>query len=180
MDQQLVEIHSKLGITNQHLEKNKLKLQRQPALTNLEIVDINFEGKPFILHSTAANAWRDMVNAAEKEQIILKPFSGFRSYVHQMNLIERHLKNGRALESILTHVAIPGFSEHHSGLAVDVHADGNAVLEEAFELTKEFNWLQQNAERFHFYLSYPRGNNQGIIYEPWHWYYLGNDKPINL
>lgn len=171
MEQILIDGHSKLGITRAHIEANKLKFQKQPNLSSLEIVDLDFEGKPFILHSTAALAWREMVSAAEKEKVFIKPFSGFRSYKHQVNLIERHLKNGRAIESILTHIAIPGYSEHHTGLAVDVHADGNSVLEEAFELTREFEWLRQNASRYKFHLSYPRGNDQGIIYEPWHWYY---------
>ena len=171
MDQQLIEIHGNLGITKEHIQANKLKFQPQPILSSLEVVDIDFEGKPFILHSAAAKRWRQMVLDAEKEKIFLKPFSGFRSYIYQMHLIDRRLKNGRALEDILTHVAIPGFSEHHSGLAVDIHADGKEVLEEEFELTDEFKWLKDNASRFDFYLSYPRDNNQGIIYEPWHWLY---------
>lgn len=115
-----------------------------------------------------------MKDVAQEDQVRLKPFSGFRSYLHQKSLIERHLKNGRQIESILTHIAIPGFSEHHSGLAVDIHADGVNTLEEEFELTKEFLWLkEENAARFEFRLSYPRNNDQGIIYEPWHWYYTG-------
>jgi D-alanyl-D-alanine carboxypeptidase len=114
-----------------------------------------------------------MRDVAREDHIQIKPFSGFRSYLHQKSLIERHLKNGRSIESVLTHVAIPGFSEHHSGLAVDIHTDGKNILEEEFELTKEFLWLKKNASRFEFRLSYPRDNNQGIIYEPWHWYYAG-------
>lgn len=169
MYQLLNEIYAKLGITDAHLKLNKLKFQRQPTLSDLEVVKIDFEGKPFILLGSAAKAWSEMSAAAEKEAVILRPFSGFRSYLHQMVLIERHLKIERELEEILTQIAIPGFSEHHSGLAVDVHADGKNVLDEDFELTSEFKWLQKNASRFNFYLSYPRGNDQGIIYEPWHW-----------
>jgi D-alanyl-D-alanine carboxypeptidase len=56
---------------------------------------------------------------------------------------------------------------------VDIHADGKNVLEEEFEQTPEFLWLTQNASRFEFRMSYPRNNDQGIIYEPWHWYYSG-------
>ncbi|MGE0633153.1 MAG: D-alanyl-D-alanine carboxypeptidase family protein [Pseudobdellovibrionaceae bacterium] len=174
MDKLLLDIYQSLGISETHLKENKLKFQRQPGLNSLEIVEIDFEGKPFILQSPAAKAWRAMKDIAHKDQIHLKPFSGFRSYLHQKSLIERHLKNGRAIESILTHIAIPGFSEHHSGLAVDVHAEGKNVLEEEFEQTKEFLWLNENASRFEFRLSYPKDNDQGIIYEPWHWYYTGS------
>lgn len=174
MNKLLIDIHQILGISEVHLKENKLKFQTQPDLNLLEIVEIDFEGKPFILQTSAARAWRAMKEAAQKDQIQLKPFSGFRSYLHQKSLIERHLKNGRLIESILTHIAIPGFSEHHSGLAVDIHADdGKNILEEEFEQTQEFLWLKQNASRFEFRMSYPRDNDQGIIYEPWHWYYSG-------
>jgi D-alanyl-D-alanine carboxypeptidase len=174
MDKLLVDIHQSLGISEIHINANKLKFQPQPNLDSLKIVDIDFEGKPFILQISAAKAWHSMKDAAQKDQIQLKPFSGFRSYLHQKSLIERHLKNGRVIEDILTHIAIPGFSEHHSGLAVDIHADGKNTLEEEFEQTKEFLWLTENASRFEFRLSYPRNNDHGIIYEPWHWYYSGN------
>lgn len=173
MDKLLIDIHQSLGISETHLNANKLKFQSQPDLNSLDVVEIDFEGKPFIMQASAATAWRAMKGAAEKDQIQLKPFSGFRSYLHQKSLIERHLKNGRLIENILTHIAIPGFSEHHSGLAVDVHANGRNILEEEFEQAEEFRWLRQNASRFEFRLSYPRDNDQGIIYEPWHWYYTG-------
>ena len=143
MDKLLIEIHQSLGISEIHLKANKLKFQLQPDSALLEIVEIDFEGKPFILQASAAKAWRKMKDFA------------------------------RQIESILTQIAIPGFSEHHSGLAVDIHADGINTLEEEFELTQEFLWLKENASRFDFRLSYPRDNDQGIIYEPWHWYYTG-------
>lgn len=174
MDKALLEIHDALGITEQHLSSNRLSIHQQPRLEELQVVDIDFEGKPFILTSSAAQAWLDMKATAQSEQITLMPFSGFRSYLHQKNLIERHLRNGRKIEDILTHIAIPGFSEHHSGRAIDIHTSGRAVLEEEFEATDAFDWLTKNASRFHFRLSYPRANPQGIIYEPWHWFYIGN------
>ncbi len=174
MNNQLPEIHRKLGIKDQHLAANKLTLQPQPDLRNLEVVDIDFEGKPFVLLESAANAWRKMIEEALREDIVLKPFSGFRSHIHQMRLIERQLNNGRTLESIFRHIAIPGYSEHHSGRAVDIHAEGKNLLEEDFELTQEFKWLAENAQRFEYQMSYPRDNDQGIIYEPWHWYYFGS------
>lgn len=173
MNPLLQSIHQQLGISASHIERCRLDRHEQPALAFLEVVDIDFEGRPFILVQAAANGWRSMVDSAKEDHIFLKPFSGFRSYIHQKNLIEKNLKLGRLLEEILTQIAIPGYSEHHSGRAVDVHADGRGVLEEAFETTEEFKWLTTNAARFHFRLSYPRSNPQGIIYEPWHWFYTG-------
>lgn len=175
MEASLSKIHELLGITSRDLEANKLPFHPQPSLDQLKVVDIDFEGKPFILHSKASNAWLNMKAAAAKENINLQPFSGFRSYLHQKRLIENHLKNGRPIEAILTHIAIPGFSEHHSGYAIDIHADGKPILEETFEQSEEFNWLAKNAVRFGFHLSYPRSNQLGIIYEPWHWFFVGQD-----
>jgi D-alanyl-D-alanine carboxypeptidase len=174
MEKILIEIHEKLGINQLHLESTKLKLNPQPELHMLEVVDIDFEGKPFILLSSTAKAWRAMVEDAKRDQITLKPFSGFRSYTHQMGLIQRRLNEGRELTKVLTHIAIPGFSEHHTGRAIDIHAEGHPILEEEFELTPEFQWLSKNAGKYQFRLSYPRDNDQGIIFEPWHWFYVGN------
>ena len=91
-------------------------------------------------------------------------------------MIERNLKNCQVIEEILSHIAIPGFSEHHSRLADDIHADGINTLEEEFEPTKEFIWLKENASLFEFRLSYPRNNDQGNIYEPCHWYYSNSSE----
>jgi hypothetical protein len=49
-----------------------------------------------------------------------------------------------------------------------------AIIEEEFEHSQAFQWLIQNAHKFGFRLSYPRGNKFGIAYEPWHWFYEGN------
>lgn len=174
LNQLLNDLYDALGINDSHLSGNRLPFYAQPQLEELEVVDIDCDGKPFILTSSTAQAWRKMKAAAQADGITLLPFSGFRSFVYQKNLIERRLKDGRQLEKILTHVAIPGFSEHHSGRAIDIHAPGRPLLEEEFELTDSFAWLTDNAYKFNFRLSYPRGNDLGIIYEPWHWFYEGN------
>ncbi len=74
MDKILVEIHESLGITEQHILANRLTFQKQPPLEELEVVDIDFEGKSFILISSAAEAWRKMQKAAEKDQIFFETF----------------------------------------------------------------------------------------------------------
>lgn len=173
MDSLLKSIHDELGISSNLLAKNRLAFCEQAQLNELEVVEIDYEGKPFLLSTPVAQAWRDLRAAAERDGILLRPYSGFRSYLYQKTLIEKHLKNGRALESILTHIAIPGFSEHHTGRAIDICPDGRFILDEDFEKTDAFAWLMKNADRFKFRLSYPRNNNTGIIYEPWHWYFVG-------
>ena len=76
---------------------------------------------------------------------------------------------GQKLEEILKVNVLPGFSEHHTGFAIDLTSKGEVVLEEEFEKSDAFYWLVKNANQFGFYLSYPRNNSTGVIYEPWHW-----------
>jgi D-alanyl-D-alanine carboxypeptidase len=86
-----------------------------------------------------------------------------------MNLIKQELGKGKSLELILKQTAIPGFSEHHGGCAVDICTEGKFYLSEEFEKSEAFAWLRENARRYSFKMSYPRDNKKGIIYEPWHW-----------
>lgn len=63
----------------------------------------------------------------------------------------------------------PGFSEHHTGRAIDLSTPGSRCLDVAFEQTPAFAWLRAHAADFGYYLSYPVGNPAGYHYEPWHW-----------
>ena len=107
MDGQLEGIYKQLGITSDHIFKYKLDRCKQPLLTDLEIVDIDHEGKPFVLLSSAAPPWKDMYKTAHSDGVFIEPFSGFRSYIYQKQLIARKLKQGKALEIIITETAIP-------------------------------------------------------------------------
>lgn len=168
---ELTQIFSDLGLQKRHLDSNKLEPTVQSSLSSLRVVDLDFEGKAFLLDAEAALAWNAMILESLKIGLQLRPYSGFRSMQYQQQLIKKHLANGRPLDDILNHIAIPGYSEHHTGCAVDVYVNTHAKLEEEFENTAEFKWLSQNAERFGFSLSYPRNNTKGIAYEPWHWFY---------
>jgi D-alanyl-D-alanine carboxypeptidase len=85
------------------------------------------------------------------------------------------LASGKALEEILRYVAAPGFSEHHTGRALDVGSPEHSDLDEEFGDTVAFSWLQENGARFGFRLTYPRSNRHGIAYEPWHWCWSDGD-----
>ena len=68
------------------------------------------------------------------------------------------------------------FSEHHTWYAIDI-GDGQVPatnLSEKFEQTPAFRWLENNAAKYSFELSFPPNNPQGISYEPWHWRYVGD------
>ena len=121
----------------------------------------------------AARAWFDMKAAAASCGIELEAVSAFRSVKYQAGIIRRKLKAGQNIEKILKVSAAPGYSEHHTGRAVDVTAPGFTVLEEEFENSAAFSWLMNHAQEFRFRLSFPRGNRHQIAYEPWHWYYNG-------
>ena len=94
-------------------------------------------------------------------------------HAYQLGIIERKRARGLTLDAILKVNAAPGFSEHHSGRALDIGTPGEPAAEESFEHTAAFAWLQQHAAAFGFRLSYPRDNPHGIVYEPWHWYFTG-------
>jgi D-alanyl-D-alanine carboxypeptidase len=127
------------------------------------------DGRPMFMAPAAAIAWCSMQTSARVEGIMLESISTFRSIAHQRALVERKLARGDAIDQVFAVNAVPGYSEHHSGRAIDIGTPGCPALDEAFENTPAFAWLQQHAERFGFRLSYPRDNRHGVIYEPWHW-----------
>lgn len=126
-------------------------------------------GRPLWLVPPAARAWHQLQRAAAFSGIALDAISGFRSYAHQTGIFRRKLQRGQTLDDILRVNTAPGFSEHHSGRALDIGCPGEPPAETSFERTAAFAWLRDNAPRFGFVLSYPRGNALGIDYEPWHW-----------
>lgn len=125
--------------------------------------------RPLWLTRAAAHAWRRMVAAALGDGIVLQAISGYRSHDYQLGIFRRKLARGQGVDEILQVNAAPGFSEHHSGRALDIGAPGEAPAEESFENSAAFGWLQAHAGECGFTMSYPRDNPHGIVYEPWHW-----------
>lgn len=115
-------------------------------------------GREVRLAVDAATAWSAMRTEAEREGVRLLLLSGFRSVERQAEIVRKKLAAGQTLADILRVNAYPGFSEHHTGRAVDIGSAECAHLTEAFESTREFTWLRQHAARFGFTLSYPRDN----------------------
>lgn len=127
--------------------------------------------RPLWLHPDAARAWARLHCAALRDGIVLEAISGYRSHDHQLGIFERKRARGQSVDEILTVNAAPGFSEHHSGRALDIGTPGEPPAEESFEHTAAFAWLRENAGDHSFVMSYPRDNPHGIVYEPWHWCY---------
>lgn len=129
--------------------------------------------RPLWLAAPAVRGWRQMQAVALADGIALEAISGYRSHAYQLGIFERKRARGLSLETILAVNAAPGFSEHHSGLALDIGTPDEPPAEESFEATAAFDWLSRHAADFGFHMSYPRDNPHGIVYEPWHWRFVG-------
>lgn len=170
-------IFAELGLAPEHAVRCGMPLQ--PECGNLVDIGKDVFGRPAQLEAATARAWQAMQDAAQQAGIVLQLVSAYRSYEYQKHLFQRKLARGTTLEQILQVNAAPGFSEHHSGRALDLATPGLPPLEESFEATEAFAWLQQHAGRFGFRLSFPRGNAFGVLYEPWHWYFEGGERAGN-
>lgn len=135
----------------------------------LQIIGQDVFGREVRLTHDAAKAWESISHASEQAGVRLLLLSGFRSIQRQAEIVKRKLDAGILFEEILQVSAYPGFSEHHTGRAIDIGSPHCEHFTESFEQTAEFTWLCEHASEFGFLLSYPRGNRHGISYEPWHW-----------
>jgi len=141
----------------------------QPEAVELVIAEVGDDGREHRLTPAAAADWRAMQAAARIDGVALRIASAFRSIERQAEIVRAKLARGLSLDAILEVSAPPGYSEHHTGRAVDVTTDGVRPLEIEFETTDAFRWLSRRAGEFGFLLSYPAGNGHGYAYEPWHW-----------
>lgn len=156
-----------LGVPQSYARMHRLHLQREPA--RLASIGMDIHGREQWLAPRAARAFATMRASASGDGIDLQVVSAFRSIEYQLGIIERKLARGLPIDEILRISAAPGYSEHHSGRALDLTTPGYTALEEEFDGSPAFAWLVRQAPRFGFALSYPRGNPHGIAYEPWHW-----------
>lgn len=127
------------------------------------------------MRKPAGDALEQLFAAAQKDGLKLKISSGYRSYSFQVNLYNHYVSvQGKAVAD--TQSARPGYSEHQTGLAVDVEpASRKCEVEECFGTTPEGQWIAANAYKYGFILRYPKDmqNITGYIYEPWHIRYVG-------
>ncbi len=87
----------------------------------------------------------------------------------QAELLRKKCAAGQKMGDILRVSAAPGFSEHHTGRAIDVNTPGCEPLEECFDRTAAFQWLTNHGAEFAFKMTYPMNNQFDLNYEPWHW-----------
>jgi len=130
------------------------------------------------LDKKVAEHYEKMYDAAKKDGVALTPCSGYRSYELQERNYNRKVEffesQGYSTEDAKVKAATiimpPGSSEHNLGYAMDI-----VCVEEWFEDTEEFKWLQKNAADYGFIMRYPKDKQDitKVIYEPWHWRYVG-------
>ena len=161
-------VHRELGIPPDYATTRGLALQVEATL--LIAAGHTPDGRELQLTPETWEAWQQLRTVAASERVPLQLLSGFRGVVRQTEIIRRKLGAGQRIDDILRVNAAPGYSEHHTGRAVDIGTPEAPPLEESFAGTAAFRWLETHASRFGFQLSYPRGNAQGIAFEPWHWY----------
>ncbi|HWR95465.1 MAG TPA: M15 family metallopeptidase [Arenimonas sp.] len=164
---------AELGIdAGEYVAESGLSPVAEPS--ELEFAGHDRYRRPLWLEYDTSKAWHRLRRAAAADGVAIDAISGFRSQHYQMGIFRRKMARGLRVADILTVNAAPGFSEHHSGRAIDIGTHGEPAAEESFERTPAFDWLQRQAGRFGFRLSFPRGNSHGIGYEPWHWYWTGD------
>ena len=168
---QAQKLQHELGLPAAYGRTHRLRLQPEPS--QLASIGPDVFGREQFLTPPAASALLSMISAAAADGIELQVVSAFRSVDYQAGLLRNKLEKGQSMEQVLRVSAAPGYSEHHSGRAVDLTTPDFPVLEESFADSTAFAWLSQHADAFGFRLSFPRGNRHGVAYEPWHWYYSG-------
>ena len=128
------------------------------------------------VHEKCKLAFDKMAQSALNNGIVLEIVSGYRSSKYQIEVFKHKFldKDNPTIEEFCKRIKVSapaGYSEHHTGLAIDINS-----VEDDFAGTKEAWWLEENAPKYGFELSFPRNNTQGLSYEPWHWRYIGDDE----
>ena len=142
------------------------------------------------LQTVACDAFLEMQKAAATDGVTVWMQSGYRSVKYQTSLYERKTKyyldkgydNATAKEKAAAVVNPPGYSEHNCGLAADLNSPEHTGLDEGFEKTAAFRWLCEHAGDYGFILRYPKDaeDKTEIIYEPWHWRYVGVENAAKI
>ena len=133
------------------------------------------------VHKDIYKNFKEMQFKAAKRGISLQLLSGYRSINLQRDIFyeNKSIRNQTAIERSRDS-APPGYSEHSTGYAIDV-GDGNypnTHFEVEFQQTPAFKWMKRFASKYHFVLSFPPNNKQGVTYEPWHWRFEGTVKAL--
>ncbi len=169
IDEEVLKKYSKANFLNENYSPKRLReIDSRYILAGRQTQFFVDQALPFL---------EEMLEEAEDDGIDLKIVSAYRSFDLQSELKGQYtLTYGSGAN---TFSADQGFSEHQLGTTVDFSDTATNGLYTSFEKTRAFRWLQENAYKYGFVLSYPKGNTF-YIYEPWHWRFVGEDLARDL
>ena len=150
---------------------------------NLELAPVWSNGQYYYFDARIADFAQCMINDAERDGVTLLVCSAYRSHASQTANFDNRVKSyasarysfADAYTYTSRYIAIPGTSEHQTGLAVDFITPGYMYLDDGFEYTDAYKWLSENSYKYGFILRYPseKAAETGINYEPWHFRFIG-------
>lgn len=162
-DPQLLKKYSKVYFTNENYT---------PA--HLTIIPTEYTYSSTRQEQFLSEGWKhlkDLLDSAKANGVTLYVKSSYRSFAEQKSLKTSYsVIYGAGTANAFS--ADQGYSEHQLGTTVDFISSGMNGQLTGFDKTASFAWLTNNAHRYGFILSYPKGNSY-YIYEPWHWRYVG-------
>ena len=156
-------------------------LEKEFAPAELEQLNADYS-----IDSRVVNAAKNMIDTALSEDINITIVSAYRGYEYQSDLFDKKVQRlideenysvDQAREEAAKVVAYPGTSEHQLGLALDLVDSDHRELDESQENTAAYQWLKEHCHEYGFIVRYPNGKTDitGIIYEPWHFRYVGEE-----
>ena len=170
-----IDIQEAINKNTEEILVNKYYYLDENYIPNdLEELNLEYSREGMKLVNIAKKAFEKLHKEAKKDNMNIIVMSSYRSYEYQETLYNNYVKKD-GKENADTYSARPGFSEHQTGLAVDVYNQKTSYTE--FENTKEFTWMQNNAYKYGFILRFPKDkeNETGYQYESWHYRYVGLD-----
>ena len=170
-----IDIQEAINKNTEEILVNKYYYLDENYIPNdLEELNLEYSREGMKLVNIAKKAFEKLHKEAKKDNMNIIVMSSYRSYEYQETLYNNYVKKD-GKENADTYSARPGFSEHQTGLAVDVYNQKTSYTE--FENTKEFTWMQNNAYKYGFILRFPKDkeNETGYQYESWHYRYVGID-----
>lgn len=165
---------------SENLNTNLILVNKYNYLTedyvpeNLEDLDTTYARSGMQLVSEAKEAFETLAENAKEDNMTIIAMSSYRSYDYQVDLYNKYVETD-GKEAADTYSARAGFSEHQTGLAVDIY-NGDLPYT-SFEETEEFEWMQENAYKYGFILRFPEDKTDitGYEYESWHYRYVGKE-----
>lgn len=168
-DKELLQKYSKVYFLNEHYIPEKIVPIEKKYLYN--------EAVSKSIHGNVEPYLSEMIDDALEDGVKIWVVSGYRSFKEQTSLKNAYTSTYGSGANAFS--ADQGFSEHQLGTAVDFTTEGLGGGLEGFDTKPAYAWMQENAYKYGFTLSYPKGNAY-YVYEPWHWRFVGEDLARDL